>query len=47
MIKTTIRIDEYTYSKIKLLAKYFHQTINQTMVDLIKTGYCEEEKRIK
>lgn len=44
MITRTIRIDEYTYSKLKIMASYYRVSINCLMVELIQLGYLLKEK---
>lgn len=44
MIKRTFRINDYLYSKLKLMAKYYNMSINQLMIELIQIGYLEKEK---
>ena len=44
MIKRTFRINDYLYSKLKIMAKYYNMSINQLMIELIQIGYLEKEK---
>ena len=44
MIKRTFRINDYLYSKLKLMAKHYNMSINQLMIELIQIGYLEKEK---
>lgn len=43
MITRTIRIDEYTYDKLKAMAKFYNVSINNLMIELIQIGYLIKE----
>ena len=43
MITRSIRIDEYTYDKLKAMAKFYHISINELMIELIQILTKEEE----
>ena len=44
MIKRTFRVNNYLYSKLKIMAKFYNMSINQLMIELIEIGYIEREK---
>lgn len=44
MVKRTVRIDNYTYDKLKAMARYYHMSVNSLMLELIQIGYIEKEK---
>lgn len=44
MVKRTFRINNYLYSKLKIMAKFYNMSINQLMIELIEIGYIEREK---
>ena len=44
MIKRTFRINNYLYSKLRIMAKFYNMSINQLMIELIEIGYIEREK---
>lgn len=44
MVRRSFRINDYLYSKLKLMAKYYNMSINQLMIELIQIGYLEREK---
>ena len=46
MIRRTLIIDNYTYSKIINMADYYNTSINKIIIELIQIGYIEKEKRI-
>lgn len=43
MITRSIRIDEYTYEKLKAMAKFYRVSINTLMIELIQIGYLTKE----
>ena len=44
MITRSIRIDEYTYDKLKAIAKFYHISINELMIELIQIGFLTKEE---
>lgn len=44
MIKRTIRVNDYLYSKLKVMSKFYNMSINQLMIELMEIGYIEREK---
>ena len=44
MITRTIRIDSYTYDKLKAMSKYYKISINNLLIELIQLGYLVKEK---
>ncbi|MBQ8892038.1 MAG: hypothetical protein IKF19_01000 [Bacilli bacterium] len=44
MITRSIRIDEYTYDKLKAMAKFYHISINELMIELIQIGFLTKEE---
>lgn len=44
MVRRSFRINNYLYSKLKLMVKYYNMSINQLMIELIQIGYLEREK---
>lgn len=44
MIKRTIRVNDYLYSKLRVMSKYYNMSINQLMIELMELGYIEREK---
>ena len=44
MVRRSFRVNDYLYSKLKLMAKYYNMSINQLMIELIEIGYLEREK---
>ncbi len=44
MIKRTFRCNNYLYSKLKVMAKFYNMSINQLMIELIEIGFLEREK---
>jgi hypothetical protein len=44
MIKRTFRVNDYLYSKLKVMSKFYNMSINQLMIELIEIGYLEREK---
>ena len=44
MIVRTIRIDKYTYNKLKNMAEFYHISINSLMIELMQIGYLIKEK---
>ena len=45
MIRRTIRVNDYLYSKLKVMARFYNMSINQLMIELIELGYIEREKQ--
>ncbi len=45
MIKRTIRVNDYLYSKLRVMSKYYNISINQLMIELMELGYIEREKQ--
>lgn len=45
MVKRTFRCNDYLYSKLKLMAKFYNMSINQLIIELIEIGYLEREKQ--
>lgn len=45
MIKRTIRVNDYLYSKLRVMSKYYNMSINQLMIELMELGYIEREKQ--
>ena len=45
MIKRTIRVNDYLYSKLRVMSKFYNMSINQLMIELIQMGYIEREKQ--
>lgn len=44
MIRRTIRVNDYLYSKLRVMAKFYNMSINQLMIELMEIGYLEREK---
>ena len=44
MITRSIRIDEYTYYKLKAIAKFYDISINELMIELIQIGFLTKEE---
>lgn len=45
MVKRTFRVNNYLYSKLKIMAQHYNMSINQLMIELIEIGYIEREKK--
>lgn len=43
MKKLTLRIDDYTYEKIKLMAKFYKTSFNAMIIELSQIGYLVKE----
>ena len=43
MNRLTVRMDDYTYKKIELMAKHYNKTINAIIIELIQNGYLVKE----
>lgn len=46
MVKRTFRINDYLYTKLRMMAKYYNISINKLMIELIQSGYIEKEKNL-
>ncbi len=44
MIKRTIRVNDYLYSKLRIMSRFYNMSINQLMIELIEIGFIEREK---
>lgn len=44
MVRRSIRVNDYLYAKLKLMAKYYNMSINQLMIELIEIGFLERGK---
>lgn len=44
MKRFTYRIDEYTYNKVKIMARFYNKTMTAMITELIQIGYLEKEK---
>lgn len=44
MVSRTLRIDEYTYNKIKVMADFYNMSVNSLIIELIQIGYLIKEK---
>ena len=44
MKKLTLRIDNYTYEKIKLMSKFYNKSFNSMIIELSQIGYLVKEK---
>ena len=38
MKRLTVRMDDYTYKKIELMAKHYNKTVNAIIIELIQTS---------
>lgn len=43
MKRLTVRMDDYTYKKIELMAKHYNKTVNAIIIELIQNGYLVKE----
>lgn len=43
MKKLTLRIDNYTYEKIKLISKFYNKSFNAMIIELAQIGYLVKE----
>lgn len=43
MKRLTVRMDDYTYKKIELMAKHYSKTVNAIIIELIQNGYLVKE----
>ena len=45
MKRLTVRMDDYTYKKIELMAKHYNKTVNAIIIELIQNVYLLKENK--
>lgn len=44
MVRFTWRVDDYTYNKVKVMAKHYNKTMKDMLIELVQIGYIVKEK---